>query len=171
MHINDILSRSDLQDVKKRFEAKFVRLGVDECWEWTASKLPKGYGRFGVVRGVSSMTVAHRVAYVMYVGPLPKLPGWHGACVLHRCDNPGCVNPAHLFIGTQKDNLNDMDAKHRRVVVHPQPGVAMKHAKLNVEQVRAIRDDLRNNCQIGREYGLSDTHVSYIKKRRVWKNV
>ncbi len=172
MHdLNDILLRPDLQDVIERFEAKFERRGPDECWEWQASRMPKGYGRFGTVRGISSMNLAHRVSYVLYNGKLPVIEGWHGACVLHRCDNPPCVNPAHLFVGSIKDNIHDMIDKNRQSINYPVEGKPFCNARLTVEQVISIRADPRNCCQIGRELGISSTHVGYIKKRKVWKQI
>jgi len=89
-----------------RFWAK-VRLGSPgECWEWTASRNATGYGQFcfgGTKRR------AHRVAYALTHGEIPA-----GMCALHRCDNPPCVNPAHLFLGTQEDNNADRDEKGRQ---------------------------------------------------------
>ena len=86
-----------------RFEAKIDRSGG--CWLWTASRTPSGYGQFFVDGRIIG---AHRVAYTLYVGPIE--PGLH---VLHRCDVPACVNPAHLFAGSAADNLRDMTRKER----------------------------------------------------------
>lgn len=84
-------------------------LPVDSgCWEWQGHRLPKGYGHF---RGLTAKNVkAHRFAYELLVGPIPD-----GLRVLHRCDNPPCVNPVHLFLGTDKDNSDDKIAKGRYV--------------------------------------------------------
>lgn len=81
---------------------KAVGQGPDgTCWEWTASRNGDGYG-------FSNHTMAHRVSWEIHNGSIPN-----GLCVLHRCDNPPCVNPAHLFLGTKKDNAADMSAKGR----------------------------------------------------------
>lgn len=82
-----------------------------ECWVWDGWRLPSGYGtlRFG-----RRTVLAHRLAWVTWVGPIPA-----GMQVCHRCDNPPCINPAHLFVGTQTDNLLDMSAKGRQAKVKP----------------------------------------------------
>ena len=90
-----------------RFEQYFDK--VAGCWEWQASKSNGGYGTFAVkMNGKFRTTGAHRVAYQLYISPIES-----GMCVLHACDNPGCVNPKHLYQGTHKDNTQDMMAKGR----------------------------------------------------------
>jgi hypothetical protein len=82
------------------------------CWEWQRKKDAAGYGRLQVSMGSRTnirWSSAHRYAYEVFVGAIPE-----GKCVLHRCDNRGCINPEHLFIGTQQDNVRDMDRKGRR---------------------------------------------------------
>jgi hypothetical protein len=75
------------------------------CWEWLGA-ITGGYGSFDHRR-------AHRVSWEMHNGPIPVGEGAHGTCVLHRCDNPTCVNPAHLFLGTNRDNALDRERKGR----------------------------------------------------------
>lgn len=93
-----------MEAMKRRFWKK-VRVGTpQECWEWTGSKNGSGYGQF--MNGTCQK--AHRVAWILTMGPIPK-----GACCLHRCDNPACVNPDHLWLGSMADNTHDMLAKRR----------------------------------------------------------
>jgi len=89
----------------ERFEASFTRGAADECWEWTKARHKAGYGAIGAN---GRRAYGHRVSYELNVGPIPP-----GMCVLHRCDNPPCVNPSHLFLGTLRDNTQDMLRKGR----------------------------------------------------------
>lgn len=91
-----------------RFWAKVDRLGPDDCWEWTGHRDPKGYGKFMVTKS-SGTTTAHRYSYEMAHGPIPD-----GLMVRHSCDNPPCVNPAHLAVGTAQNNADDIADHGRR---------------------------------------------------------
>jgi hypothetical protein len=97
---------SRVNDAVKRFWANVDKRGPDECWEWMASRKPTGYGQF-MVSG--KMKRVHRYSWELHTGAPP--PADMSLC--HRCDNPPCVNPAHLFVGTQKDNIQDALRKGR----------------------------------------------------------
>lgn len=90
--------------LKLRFEERFVK--TDQCWEWTSRKNAFGYGDFS--ENASKKWPAHRLSYTLYKGVIPD-----GMLVLHDCDNPSCVNPDHLRLGTQKDNMVDMFSRGR----------------------------------------------------------
>lgn len=89
-----------------RFWAKVNK--TPTCWLWTANRLPKGYGVINVGGRAGSQQLAHRVSWELHFGPIPD-----GLWVLHRCDNPPCVRPDHLFLGTVQDNVDDMVTKGR----------------------------------------------------------
>ena len=93
-----------------RFWEKVDRQGPHACWEWLAYRNAGGYGQL-TVHGRSCH--AHRVAWELTHGPILRGAHNHDICVLHTCDNPGCVNPAHLFLGSQAVNVEDMNAKGR----------------------------------------------------------
>jgi len=96
------------QTYEERFWSRVDK--SDDCWEWTRGKFTSGYGSV-YFKGKRVQT--HRVSWVLTFGEIPEHDSYHGMCVLHKCDNPGCVNPDHLFLGTQQDNITDMIHKHR----------------------------------------------------------
>src|SRR3989304_6891698 len=102
-----------INDIPIKTQGKFWGyadiVSPDECWEWRRSKTPLGYGMLNI-RGHT--IYAHRISYIMTKSPIPD-----GLCVLHMCDNPGCINPFHLFLGTKKDNTRDMIVKGRHPLI------------------------------------------------------
>jgi len=118
--------------------------------EWQKTRLPSGYGRT-FFRGQAEYT--HRVAWITAYGEIPE-----GMIVLHRCDNPPCHNPEHLFLGTHADNSRDRDVKLRN-----------GRRKLTSDQVRAIRFDPRPQTEIARSYGVDQSSISNIKNFKTWK--
>jgi hypothetical protein len=149
--------------------------GPDACWPWTGS-LNKGYGQIGagpcppgVARNSRVPLKAHHVAYRLEHGEVPA-----GSFVLHRCDNPPCCNPAHLFLGTQADNMHDMDGKGRRVTADRR-GEAHGYAKLNDEIVRDIRalyaKGAISQTELGRLYGVTQAQISSIVLRKSWSHI
>jgi DNA-binding XRE family transcriptional regulator len=108
------------------------------------------------------VVAAHRVAYEVYRGPIPD--GMH---VCHKCDNRICVNPDHLFLGTHAENMADMSKKNRQA-----RGADNGSAKLTEIDVRAIRaENSKSQSELGKDYGVSQSYISKIKRRESWKHV
>ena len=159
----------------RRFEAKFTKGRIDDCWVWAASCFSCGYGQFNY----RDSTLAHRFSYQAYVGPIPN-----GMLVLHKCDNKPCVNPAHLFLGDNKANTQDMISKGRQGPASPGPGEkackgeAHGLSKLTEHQAREIIRRYRrrsyhqsNARQLAREFGVSPNQITRIAKGVKWKHL
>jgi hypothetical protein len=141
-------------------EERFYDFALPEpnsgCWIWTGALYGSGYGCF-------LRQQAHRVAWELHNGSIPD-----GLLVCHRCDFRPCVNPEHLFIGTQSDNLNDMHAKGRN---NTPRGSKHFKARLTEEDVIAIRRDTRRLHEIGADYGVDKQYVHKIKKGFYWRHL
>lgn len=150
---------------QRRFWRK-VRKTAD-CWIWTGKPNHSGYGRIGWSR--PNVHLAHRVSWIMAYGPIPD-----ELRVLHRCDNPPCVRPDHLFLGTQQDNMRDAAEKGR---MKPPPhglGEDAPNAKLTERDVLQIRKRVAAGefqKRIAKEYGVNPSNVSAIKRRLTWRHL
>lgn len=132
----------------------------DGCWTWKGYKRPGGYGEayFGS-KPNRERVLAHRLAWMVEYGD----PG--DLVVCHHCDNPSCVNPRHLFLGTRVDNNADRDAKER------QAKGERNGSRLTEAQVVAIRADPRTNREVALQYGVQESAISNIRLRKAWKHV
>lgn len=150
----------------ERFWSKVVKAGPDDCWEWSACKDRDGYGdfRYGPDRG-SKRVRAHRFAYELHHGSIPV-----GAHILHRCDNPPCVNPAHLFAGSNADNVSDKMAKGRG---RWQIGTGHGNAKLTEDDVENIRALYPGHTLkfIAELFEISSASTSMIVNRHAWTHI
>jgi hypothetical protein len=149
----------------KRFWAN-TRKSDEGCWAWAGSVQPRGYpyGRLSVYKRTA---LAHRVSWILHFGSIPA-----GLCVLHRCDNPRCVRPDHLFLGTQKDNTADAIAKGRKAYPRPHVGENQHQAKLTAAAARAIFQRAakgENQRAIAAAYGINQSVVSKILTGRAWR--
>jgi hypothetical protein len=135
----------------------------DECWLWKGGKDSDGYGSMrSEVDGVK-FDRAHRFSYAYFNGPIAK-----GLCVCHSCDNPSCVNPEHLFLGTHMDNQRDMIAKGRQNTPF---GEQLPQTKLTVDQVVSILKDPRATTLIAFDMRISRSSVRRIKTGVDWKQI
>ena len=148
--------------LKERFESKVVR--ANGCWRWSGNKHKQGYGKIHMDGGSA---MAHRVSYLLHKGSIPD-----GMMVCHRCDNPECTNPDHLFLGTALDNMRDKIAKGRHVGAHA--GEGHHFAKLTRRQVEEIRRAYRRGgvtqYELAARYGVTQTNISGIVNNRKWAN-
>lgn len=155
-------------------EERFWRfvLKTDGCWLWTGRLVRHGYGQISLGGRHPKRAAAHRASWEIANGPVPD-----GLWVLHHCDNPPCVRPDHLFLGTAKDNSRDRDIKGRgkMPVGVGQPGELHPSARLTESQVLEIRrryaEGSISQRRLADEYGIHQTHVSDIVIGRAWSHV
>ena len=155
------------EDPILRFNQKINKQG--SCWNWTGSINNKGYGTFGLSFGWReyTQTYAHRYSYTINKGLIPK-----GLCVIHKCDNTKCVNPDHLFLGTMKDNTQDMISKGRdKLWGNPMYGESNPASKLNTAQVLKIKSSLDLSGTLAKRFCVSKSLIKMIKRNKIWKHV
>lgn len=144
-----------------RYWPRVDKRGPDECWPWMANICSTGYGGFSLG---GKKVLTHRLAWMLANGPIPP-----GAWILHRCDNPPCCNPAHLFLGTTADNTRDRDSKGRGA-----RGERVGSSKLTKDQVAEIRRRLATGefqRLIAADFGVSQVTISHIALGKKWKHV
>lgn len=151
------MAKSSLS-IEERFFAKVIK--TDTCWLWTSAVGGSlGYGVFWV-GGKARNSFAHRFSWEIANGKIPK-----GTLVLHKCDNPLCVNPAHLFLGSPQDNMTDKKNKRR----HSYGESNLGGGKLTWKKVAEIRGASIGCLRLARQYGVSATTIKAIRKNRIWR--
>ena len=148
----------------ERFWAMVEMIPFHECWEWVGAVNSRGYGNFSRGRKREGQVRAHRFSWELHNGAIPR-----GMVVCHRCDNPSCVRPDHLFLGTPTQNVHDATRKGRNYL-----GPKTWSAKLTAIQVREIRllhASGQSMCSIGRQYGVVHETIRAIIHRRTWCHV
>lgn len=150
-----------MKTAEERFWAKVNRRTENDCWDWTAARI-RGYGSFWTGH---RQVCAHRYSYEVHRGEIPE-----GMCVCHACDNRRCVNPNHLFLGTNADNIADKVSKGRQA-----KGERHGLAKLTATQVAEIRarytGKYGEQTVLAEEFGVDHTTIHYIFKGRLWAGV
>lgn len=150
-----------------RFWSKVDRKGPDECWLWTGQIGTNGYGKFTMKMpdNKSPHRSSHQVSYEIECGDR------NGLYVLHKCDVPACVNPKHLWLGTQKQNLQDMFNKQRHAIIIIR-GEAQKNSKLTVTLVKSLRS-LRiagmTYKKLSEKFSISPSLARKVCVREIWK--
>lgn len=161
---------------EQRFWSKVKIASPDECWEWQGAINSSGYGSF---RKGNKICGAYRVSWELTYGEIPN-----DILVCHKCDNPPCVNPNHLFLGTYRDNAVDRSMKGRSSKLigkysheHPEKtyGERNGRAKLTTQDVLNIRNEYVEGSitqqELSEQYGVARTVISYIIHRKIWKHI
>jgi hypothetical protein len=151
------------QILVKRFREKVEVAGANECWNWTASTAGKGYGQIKVP-GTRRQVYAHRLSYELHIGPVPA-----GLMVLHICDNPRCVNPKHLFLGTGADNLADMASKGRHL--YGERNTEHRLTETQARSIFALSAAGWSQHRIAKKLGIGQPHVGRILRGERWRHI
>ncbi len=154
---------NDIPGQRRIFETKFDKKSEAECWNWKDSLNFLGYGSYRPGGSCVAQWRAHRIAWVIYRGPIPD-----GMLVCHHCDNPACVNPNHLFLGTPKDNMTDKMKKGRANFC---VGEKCGSSKLTETQVIKIRESSLGCISLGKIYGVARETIRKIKTRETWSHI
>lgn len=146
--------------LEQRFWFYVDKKQKNDCWHWTGSCNNKGYGRIQINK---KNIAAHRLSWKIHFGMIPK-----DLCVLHTCDNPKCVNPNHLFLGTSEDNIKDKVDKNRQA-----KGENIGISKLTMNQVKEIRilKGKFSQRKIAKMFSVAYSTIAYIHKNKTWRHI
>lgn len=152
----------------ERFARKFIPEPNSGCWLWTDALDRDGYGRIQIGCGSKK---AHRVSYEIHCGPISD-----GELVCHRCDNPACVNPEHLFLGSNHDNVADMVRKGRSArVKNPRPGASNGRATLSEDQalsaLHSVLVQRRSRASVARDIGVGKAAIEKLCAGKTWTHL
>lgn len=142
----------------ERFEMQYIPEPNTGCWLWTGGITSSGYP---LIRYRGARIGAHRAAYLEFMGAIPQ-----GMDVCHKCDEPSCVNPRHLFVGTRQDNMADCFSKGRL-----SRGEARYNAKLTEADILVIRGMSGTSAGIAARFGITRRYAGAIRERRTWKHI
>ena len=159
--LKNTTARSELEG---RFWAKVDKSAAGpngDCWEWQAYLNARGYG---VINVFGKLDLAHRISWAFAFDR--KVPD--GMCVCHSCDNPKCVNPAHLWIGTNRDNVNDRQRKGRHT---PCRGTQNGKSKLSEAEVLQIRASTGSHAELSRQFGVTHQVIRAIRVGQIWRHL
>ena len=157
-----------MKTIHDRFMDKVSPEPNSGCWLWTAFTRKDGYGQF---RFEGRTQAAHRVAWQLYNGPLDRGASGSGVCVLHKCDNPACVNPDHLFTGSNADNVKDMVAKGRNQKCMGQDASMAKLTDADIITIRLLARMGKPQNEIATMFNVDNSTISDIKRRKSWNHL
>lgn len=152
--------------MKDFFEKYGERINIsnrDECWEWKGATISAGYGH-GNRNG--KHFYAHRASYESKFGPIPK-----GLMVRHKCDNPPCVNPSHLEVGTNMDNVNDCHSRGRARRAVGEDASKAKLTASEVIEIRSLVSDGMSQSEAGRKFKINHRTINAIVHRHTWRHI
>lgn len=153
--------------VTERFWRQVVK--TETCWLWTGGKKSKaGYGQIGMGGKGAPQQLAHRFSYELHNGPITD-----GRLVMHSCDNPRCVNPDHLSLGTYSENTQDAVQKGRWKSIPPlHCGEWQHNSKLTADDVRLIRDNQDiSSKELAMRFGVNLSSIQKVRSRKTWKHI
>lgn len=157
--------------LKDRFWASVDVRGEEQCWPWTGASKVRGYGVIGLGGRRAGKMLAHRLSWQLHNGEIPDSDEHHGHVIMHICDNRLCCNPAHLRLGTQAENVRDMDRKGRRKT-KTRRGRNHHNAKLTEDIVRDLRRGAVTPEWVAQKTGMQRKSVVRVKNDRTsWKHV
>jgi hypothetical protein len=158
--------KKDQSTLEERFWRFVDKKSEDDCWHWTGQRLSNGYGRISLGAKKDGSEGAHRVSWKLH--NKKDIPD--GMYVMHKCDNPSCVNPHHLLVGTPKENTQDMIRKGRKKTVAPL-GEGNGKSLLDAEKVRLIRSSTLSHAALGKQLGVSSNCVRGVRTGRTWSHI
>lgn len=161
-------SQNNHCSVECRFFSYVVKGSHQDCWDWTGARSKAGYGVLNIGNG--KLDYAHRMMFALSCGDIPD-----GLHVCHRCDNPRCINPSHLFLGTARDNVHDMWAKGRQqTYANAKKGSGLPQAKTTEEVVKKAKRLLAQRVpreEVAHICSLTIHQIHQIAQGKTWKHV
>jgi len=152
------------KSLQERFWSKVNIPDLFLCWEWIGYRNDDGYGKLGIK---GRPTSAHRLSYEINIGPIPD-----GLCVLHKCNNPACVNPIHLYVGTPQDNMNDMVIASRQARPNGENNPKAKLTEIQVmEIIRLLKTNNMTHKEISDRFHVTPENILHISKGQTWKHI
>lgn len=153
---------SKRQPIEERFWGRLDKSGgPDACWLWTGRRIPSGYGH---IKFEGKQVFTHRLSFYLTHGKWPER-------ALHRCDNPPCCNPAHLFEGSDRDNCQDAIRKKRRLPCAGESCPSSRLVEDDVRQIRLAHAEGKTTASIARRFGVSSGTIYFIVQRKTWRHV